>query len=107
MIEHGKIQSVRLGSGGYQDAMFGFTFVLGGKNGWGTCDFWGTWGNHNEYCKWTIPQQEQAFLEAFLKVKKLMADASVSSFADLKDTPIEAEFDGGVLKQWRIMAEVL
>lgn len=106
MIERGKIKSVKLGAGGYQDAMFGFTFTLGGKS-WGVGDFWGTWAEHSEYCKWTVAEQNKAFLNAFLKVKQLMADAGVASLHKLEGVPVEVEFEGDTLKSWRIMTEVL
>lgn len=37
-VKLGKINKVKFGSGGYDDAMFGVTFDLGGQ-GWGVGDF--------------------------------------------------------------------
>lgn len=104
--ELGKIQSVKFGMGGYDDAMFGFSFVLGGKN-WGVSDFWGTWSNWDKQCKWSIEDQNKTFLESFLKVKALLKAAKKYDFSELKDVPIEATFEKSTLVSWRILEEVL
>lgn len=107
-VERGKIQSIRLGMGGYDDAMFGFTFMLGGKDGWGVGDFWGTWAHEpDKHTKWTVEDQNKSFLNALLRVKGLMAEANVSDFKRLVGIPIEATFENNTLKSWRIMTEVL
>jgi hypothetical protein len=105
-IERGKIKSVRLGNGGYQDTMYGFTFVLG-SGAWEVMDFWGTWADHSESCKWSIADQEQEFLASFMRVKELMQDAGVSDLSKLKNVPVEIAFGGNTMKWWRIMTEVL
>lgn len=104
--EIGKIKHISLGMGGYQDAMFGFSFTLGGVS-WGVQDFWGTWATHNERCKWTIEDQNKHFIEAFLKVKTLMEVAKVTDFEKLKNVPIEAEFLENKLVSWRILEDCL
>ena len=38
----GKIRDLEYGWGGYDGAMLGVTFHLGGQ-GWGVTDFWGYW----------------------------------------------------------------
>jgi hypothetical protein len=102
----GKIESVKFGNGGYDNAMFGFSFDLS-FGGCGIFDFWGTWSKHHEYCKWTIEEQNEHFLRIFLRVKSLMEDAGVDDFKDLERTPIEVEVDDGTLVSWRILKEVL
>jgi len=104
--ELGKIKSVRFGEGGYQDAMFGFSFELGGE-GWGVSDFWGMWMEHSEGCKWTIKDQDKAYLDCFKKTQSIMSQAKVRDFSQLKGIPIEAEFDGNLLKSWRVLTEVI
>lgn len=107
-IERGKIQSIRLGMGGYQDAMFGFSFTLGGKEGWGVSDFLGTWAHEpDKHTKWTLEDRNRIFLEHLLRVKKLMEEAGINDFTKLKGIPIEATFEDMTLKSWRIMTEVL
>lgn len=104
--ELGKIKQLSLGMGGYQDAMFGFSFTLEGV-AWGVQDFWGTWATHYESCKWTVEEQNSQFIEALLKVKKLMEIAKVNNFEKLRNIPIEAEFSENKLVSWRILEEVL
>ena len=108
-VELGRIVSVKLGDGGYDDAMFGFTFYLSTGSGGSVCDFWGTWGHEpNESCKWTKTEQNEVFLDCFLRVKKLMKQAKVSNFNQLKNVPIEITWDDkNRLKSWRILTEVL
>lgn len=102
----GKIRSVRFGSGGYDDAMFGFSFDLGG-DGWGVGDFWGTWSNRSEGAMWTIEDQNKHFLEAMLRVKSIMKDAKKDDFSKLSGVAIEVSFDGNILSSWRILTEVV
>lgn len=104
--ELGKINSIQLGMGGYDGAMFGFSFDLGGV-GWGVGDFWGTWSTRSEGCKWSIEDQNKIFLESLLKIKQLLNDAEKDDFTELKGVPVEVIFDGNALESWRILTEVL
>jgi hypothetical protein len=40
-------------------------------------------------------------------VSKLLKDAKVNSVDELKGKPVEVTFDGNMLKEWRILTEVL
>lgn len=92
----GKIESIKLGFGGYQDAMFGVSVTLSGK-GWSVGDFKGTWGHEpDKFCKWTAEDQSKVF-----------AETTLDDIGRLKGKPIEAEFEDGRLKSWRILTEVL
>lgn len=104
--ELGKITSVHFGFGGYQDAMFGISFGLGGDS-WGVSDFWGEWAERPEYAKWTIEDQNKKFAEVTKKIHQLLLDAKVETIDKLKNKPIEVTFDGTALKSWRILTEVL
>jgi hypothetical protein len=42
-----------------------------------------------------------------MRIKGLMEDAKVTDFSNLKGIPVEAEFDGDILKSWRVLKEVL
>lgn len=41
------------------------------------------------------------------KIQKLMKDAKVSKMFLLKNKPVEITFEGNLLKEWRILTEVL
>lgn len=105
--ELGRIKSVKLGSSGYQDAMFGVSFELGG-DGWGVGDFWGTWGAApDKYCKWTVAEQEAEWAKVFRRLKDTMKAAKVRDMRRLEGVPVEVSFDGDRLKSWRVLKEVL
>lgn len=105
----GKIRNVRLGFGGYQDSMLGFSFVLGSdKECWGVGDFWGTWFDPpTKDSQWLVEDQLNSWGLTVQKVGKLLRDAKVSSIDDLKNIPIECSFENGTLKLWRILTEAV
>jgi hypothetical protein len=103
----GKIERIRIGGGGYQDAMFGVSFTFSGK-GWGVGTFEGTWSNPpSEHAQWTVRDQEKSFLDAFLLLKNTMKDAGVTEAHLLTGKPVMVTFEGNTLKSWRILTEAL
>lgn len=105
--ELGKIQSVRVGMGGYQDVQMGVWFVLSGTS-WGVHDGHGTWStDRTEHCKWTEGDRNAIFAEVMHKIMELLKQSSRSSVDDLVGLPIEATFDGNTLRSWRLLTEVL
>lgn len=107
--EIGKIQRVSFGSGGYQDACIGISFTLGSdKTSWGVQDFWGAWSiERSDYCKWKEEDRIRQLGEMVMRVNALLTDAKVDSVEKLKGTPIEAQFDGNMLKSWRVLTEAI
>ena len=106
----GKIASVRFGLGGYQDACLGITVTLT-DGSWAVGDFKGTWDaesiKRNEYTKWTEEDRSKGYDETMRFISKLLKEAKVDSVDKLKDIPVEVTFDGNLLKEWRILTEVL
>ena len=106
----GKIQSVRFGHGGYQDACIGLSVTLG-DGGWGVGDFKGTWDpemvKRSEYTKWEEEDRVKGFDETMRFVSKLLKEAKVDSVDKLKNVPVEVTFDGMSLHEWRILTEVI
>jgi hypothetical protein len=106
----GKIEKVSFGLGGYQGCMLGISFTLG-NGSWGVGDFKGNWDAEQikwtEHTKWTEEDRSKSYDETMRYVSKLLKEAKVDSVDKLKDKPIEATFDGNVLKEWRILTEVL
>ena len=106
----GKIQSVRFGHGGYQDACIGISVTLG-DGSWGVGDFKGEWDPElvttSEYTKWTEEDRTKSIDESIRFISKLLKEAKVDSVDKLKDIPVEVTFDGMMLKEWRILTEVL
>ena len=106
----GKIESVRFGLGGYQDACLGLSVTLS-ASGWGVGDFKGSWDaesvKRSEYTKWTEEERSKGYDETMRYLSKLLKDAKVDSVDKLKGVPVEVTFDGNMLKEWRILTEVL
>ncbi len=104
--ELGKIMGISFGFGGYDDAMFGASFSLGGS-GWGVGDFNGTWAEWSKHCKWTKADQAKHFADTTLFLRDLCKQANVKDVAKLKGVPVEVTFEDNALKSWRILKEVL
>ena len=106
----GKIESVRFGHGGYQDACLGLSVTLSGS-GWGVNDFKGTWDVEmikvSEYTKWDEKDRTKGYDETMRFLSKLLKEAKVSSVDKLKGVPVECSFEGTLLKEWRILTEVI
>ncbi len=110
-VKHlGKISNVTIGTGGYQDAMFGISFTLSFDGCSAVSDFWGAWGPGIEWsdrCKWTEADREKQIADSFWRLAKIMEAAKVSEFRKLEGVPIEVELDGMAMKSWRVLKEVL
>lgn len=109
--ELGKISAVRFGIGGYNDSMFGLYLTLSGT-GWGVgTDVNGGWCygivDPGPNSKWTEEDRQAEMAEMCKRVAELLRDAKVDSVHKLLDKPIEATFEGMLLKDWRILTEVL
>lgn len=106
----GKIESVRFGIGGYQDAMIGIHVTLafqGSGCGDSRCAWDANKLSHSEHCKWTEEDRSKQYDEIMRYVSDLLHKSKVDSVGKLKGIPIEATFDGMTLKEWRILEEVL
>lgn len=106
----GKIESVRFGHGGYQDAMLGLSVTLS-ASGWGVNDFKGNWDAElikcTENTKWTEEDRDKGYSDTMRFVSKLLKEAKVDNVSKLKGVPVECSFEGTMLKEWRILTEVL
>lgn len=107
----GKIEDVKFGLGGYQDAMIGIHITLSGSNGWGVTNTKSAWDAEliecSEHCKWTEEDRSRQYDDIMRYISKLLSQAKVQSIDQLKGKPIEASFDGNLLKEWRILTEVI
>ena len=111
MIEKtlGKIESVRIGLGGYQNAMMGVTLSLSHGGIWHVNDFWGAWSLEieSEHAKWTESDRDKHFATTMRRLNRLLIDAKVDYADELKGIPIEVTCDGNALVSWRVLTEVL
>ena len=106
----GKLENVKFGLGGYQDACLGLSVTITG-DGWACCDNKSAWDanqiKHTKHCKWTEEDRSEGYVVVMRFVSDLLKDAKVSSIDQLNGKPVEVEFDGVTLKSWRILTEVL
>lgn len=106
-IRLGKIRSIELGYGGYQDAQFGITIDFEG-DGWGVGTFVGHWSfEPDKYCKWTNEDRLKVFADVMVKAKDWISAAKKTSLSQLKNVPVEITLEDFALKSWRILTEVL
>lgn len=105
----GKIQKATLGSGGYDDAMFGLslTFSLEGGTS-GVCHFIGAWAWRSESASYTQEVWESYHLKAYMEIKRIMSEAKVNDLSKLVGVPIEVTFkDFNSFESFRVLTEVL
>jgi hypothetical protein len=105
--ELGKISSVRFGFGGYDDAQIGLSLSFSMK-GSGVNTFLGTWsGTRSDRCKWTEEERFKTLGETVLQIGEWLGKIHGKDVHDLVGTPVELTFDGNMLKDWRLLEEVL
>lgn len=77
----------------------------------GVGDFKGGWDaeliKHSEYSKWSEEDRDKSYSDTMRFLSKLLKEAKVGSVDKLKGVPVECSFDGMMLKEWRILTEVL
>ena len=106
----GKIDSVKFGLVGYQDAMLGisFTFMSGScgvssdKSAW-DCNM----VKHSDNCKWDESDRSKQYDEIMRFISDLLRDAKVDNIMKLSGKPVELTFEGSLLKDWRILTECI
>jgi hypothetical protein len=103
----GKISDIRIGKGGYDNAMFGITYVIENEHGT-SIDFKGCWShNPSENAKWTIKDRVSTLGEIFEELNTFMQEAKVTSVEKLVGTPVECYGSPSKVSSWRILTEVL
>ncbi len=106
----GKIEKVRFGHCGYDNTGIGisFTFLFDGR---GVCADKSGWDaeiiKHSDHCKWTEEDRNKSYAEIVRYISLLLKQAKVSDVSDLRGKPVEITLDGNLLKDWRILEEVL
>lgn len=104
----GKIESIDLSVGGYQDAAFGLSIKFKGED-WSGHYFDGPWGvgiKHRED-RWTEQDRTNHFGKILRRINLLCTEAKVDCFRDLNGAPVEVELIGYRVEGFRILTEVL
>ena len=104
----GKIKDIYFGMNEGQTGLF---ISLGSSSGVGTFTSNSVWDpidiEPDENHKWTNKDRDKRIAEIFKRMSRLMHDAKVKKLDDLKNIPVEMTFEGNILKEWRILAEVI
>lgn len=105
----GKIENIRFGMGGYQDAMIGVSVTLGSsKEAWGVQDFRGAWAmKRTDSCQWTDEDRLRDLGNVAMWVNGMLKAAKVDDLARLQGKPVEVTFDGNRMVGWRLLEEAL
>lgn len=106
----GKIEEVSFGHGGYQNAMIGLHFIFSGGS-WGVGHSDDAWDAEmikwSEHCKWTEESRDKQYSDIVRRLSLYLKQAKVHNVNQLKGIPVEITFDGNIMKEWRILTEVL
>ena len=110
----GKIKSIDLANGGYQNAAFGLDIEFNGKdengddwNGYYFDGPWAVWMEWRKDNKWIEQDRTDHFGKILRKINELVIDAKVDSFLELKNVPVEVILSGCKVESFRILKEVL
>lgn len=107
----GKITSIRVGLGGYEDVMFGLHVTL--ENHKTTisksyCTWDPTRTPWTERCKWSDQDRDELFVSIMRRISALLCDAKCMDVSQLHGKPVEFTLNAeGELATWRILTDVL
>lgn len=103
----GKISRVKFGIQGSQLGLH-LTFTA---DGLGVGKSHSVWDfiqiRHTEHSQWTEEHRAAQAAEIMMKVSSVLNEANVSDVVDLINTPVELTVQGGSLKCWRVLTEVI
>lgn len=95
----------------YQKYLIILKINYNGNNDWGVQDSRSAWDAENikysKNSKWTEADRDKKYAEIVRYLSKLLKDAKVNSIDKLKGIPVEVTFEDNMLKEWRILTEVL
>ena len=104
----GVISNVKLGFGGYQDAMFGLSLSFDFKGSGVNAFISGGWrGKRSEHDNWTDQDRSNQQGVLCMKISELLDQAKVDDVTKLKGKPVECSFNNMELVNWRILEEAI
>jgi hypothetical protein len=106
-IKYGKIEDAHVGL--FDDSLLGFSCTLGSDSaGWEVrTEFFGHVYERPKDAKWTVEAQRAQLGAALLEIGRLLSAAKKERVEELVGVPVEVTFCGCMLKEWRILTEVL
>lgn len=107
----GKIKRIKFGYVGHHDMQFGLHIEFGSNNGWGVAttisNAWSLDMEVDQYTKWTEVDRDAGFAKTMREINRIMKEAKVTNVNDLVDIPVQITFENMMLKDWRVLTEVL
>lgn len=105
----GKIEKVKFGRGGYDDAMLGLSLSFSFGEAYGITDFInsGWTGKRSKDANWTEADRDALRAKCIAYIDQLLNEAKVYDVTELKGKPVEILIENNALKSWRILTEVL
>ena len=94
-----KLAKIKCVKFGYSEYVYGLTLDLSGE-GWGV----GAGYYYNPSYK---GDTTEGLIDMTTKIQKLLKDAKVQTIDKLLNKPVECTFDGNLLKDFRILTEVI
>lgn len=105
--ELGKIKHVAFGFNDRGFLGLQLTFSLnGGSSGIGT-EWTVNMSEISKHTQWTENERQENIVDVYWKVNNILEKAKISSIHELKGIPVEVTIDRGMLKEFRVLEEVL
>lgn len=107
----GKIDYIKLGAGGYQEACFGLSVGFKFDVCCGIADFKGSWYpghvDPDKHTKWTEQDRMKQLSDLAYFIAKILREAKKDSLEKMVGVPVELTLEDNSLKSWRILTEVI
>jgi len=104
--ELGKITKARYGLGGSHDSQFGLSLEFASGNSC-VATFIGAWADYPPFAKYSAEEWRESHADSTIQIKEIFAQAKVDDVSKLVGKPVELTFEGNILRDWRILTEVL
>ena len=107
----GKIVKAELGFGGYQESQLGLFVELSFNKCSFVCDF--ITGGYKEsiqvteFSKWIEEDRSKDRIDFLKKLDNILESANIQYVSELVNVPVEMTFEGLLLKNWRVLTEVI
>lgn len=100
----GKISGATLGHDG--DGRFGLSLDFD-MHGTGVGTFVGHWSTRPERAQWTLEDQARSFANVMYLLRDTLTAAKRRNVSQMIGIPVEVTIEGGMLKSWRVLEEVV
>ena len=107
----GKIEAVKFGHVGYQEAMLGLSLCFSCNNfniRKSYCAWDAEMVKNKQQTNWTERDRDDAYAGIMREISRILNDAKVDCISKLVGVPVEVTISkNGTLSSWRVLTEVL